>query len=206
MAVKNIVFDLGNVLMRFDQLELSEKNADNDADRNLLLVEVLRSVEWIKMDRGTMTCEEAAVSVCKRLPERLHDGANRIIQYWEQDNGVQPIEGMEDLIKGLKKNGYKTYLLSNAGVKCHDYYNRLPACTHLDGVFISADWYVLKPSETIYRTFCAHFSLEPAECFFIDDMAVNIEGAMNMGMNGFVFRGDINKLKQVFEQNGIAFS
>lgn len=205
MEIKNIVFDLGNVLIKFDPRDNANAAlfTDNEEDRNLLLDEVFNTVEWVQVDRGSITREQALASINKRLPERLHAGADLFVNGWFKDGRIDVIPGMEELIKELKVSGYKTYLLSNAGISFHEYYKDIPALSLMDGLFISADWHLLKPSETIYRTFCTHFSLNPPECFFIDDLHINIEGAINMGMPGFIFKGNIEKLKIALRANGV---
>ena len=203
MPIKNIVFDMGNVLISFDRLFYCTRQSSSEEDRGLLLDEVFRGVEWTQTDRGSVTPEDAAASICKRLPERLHKSAKNIVTAWYKDGGLRIIPGMEELISSLKNNGYKTYLLSNASVLFYEYYKQIPAITMLDGIFLSADWRLLKPSEDIYRAFFARFSLTPAECFFIDDLPINIEGALNTGMNGFIFKGNIEKLKNALLESGV---
>ena len=48
----------------------------------------------------------------------------------------------------------------------------------------------LKPDPEIFRTFCLHFGLNPAQCFFIDDQPANVFGALRAGMRGMVYHGD----------------
>ena len=61
--IRNIVFDMGNVLIRFDR-DLFITRLDIDGgDKELLKREVFRSLEWARMDRGSMTDAEAAASI-----------------------------------------------------------------------------------------------------------------------------------------------
>ena len=64
----------------------------------------------------------------------------------------------------------------------------------LDGCLISHQVHMLKPHKEIYDAFCRKFNVSPEDCVFIDDKAVNIEGARAAGMNGIVFT-DADKLK-----------
>ena len=52
--IKNILFDMGQVLIRFDQKFFIQRLGIEDADMELLLREVYRSVEWVQMDRGSL--------------------------------------------------------------------------------------------------------------------------------------------------------
>ena len=71
--IKNIIFDMGNVLLKFDRNYFLDAVGVKPADRRTFMNNVYLSLEWAKMDRGSMTEEEAAASMCSRLPERLHE-------------------------------------------------------------------------------------------------------------------------------------
>ena len=70
--IKNIVFDMGNVLLRFEPEYFIERLGVAPEDRRTLLVQVFRSLEWARMDRGSLTEKQAAELICHRLPDRLH--------------------------------------------------------------------------------------------------------------------------------------
>ena len=139
--IKNILFDMGQVLIRFDQKYFIKRLGIEDVDLDLLLREVYRSVEWVQMDRGTLREEDAFRSISKRLPERLHDAAWKLICMW--DRPILEVAGMYELVEELKGLGYGIYLLSNASVRQHDYWPRIPASRFFDGKLISADVHVI---------------------------------------------------------------
>ena len=199
--IKNILFDMGQVLIRFDQKYFIKRLGIEDVDLDLLLREVYRSVEWVQMDRGTLREEDAFRSISKRLPERLHDAAWKLICMW--DRPILEIAGMYELVEELKGLGYGIYLLSNASVRQHDYWPRIPASRFFDGKLISADVHVIKPQPEIYRLCLEKFGLQAEECFFIDDAPANIEGALCCGIAGAVFHGDAKLLRSQLRTAGI---
>ena len=199
--VKNIVFDMGNVLLRFDPDMFMDRVGVADADRELLRREVYQSLEWSRMDRGSLTDEEATAIMCARLPERLHHTVDLLVGHW--DRPIVEIEGMEALIAELKALGYPIYLLSNASYRQHDYWPRVPASRYFDGTLISADVKLVKPQPEIYRLLFRTFSLDPAECFFIDDSPLNVEGAFYCGMPGAVFHNDVGELRRKLREAGV---
>lgn len=199
--IKNILFDMGQVLIRFDQKYFIKRLGIEDADLDLLLREVYRSVEWVQMDRGTLREEDAFHSISKRLPERLHDAAWKLICMW--DRPILEVAGMYELVEELKGLGYGIYLLSNASVRQHDYWPRIPASRFFDGKLISADVHVIKPQPEIYRLCLEKFGLQAEECFFIDDAPANIEGALCCGIAGAVFHGDAKLLRSQLRTAGI---
>lgn len=199
--IKNILFDMGQVLIRFDQKFFIQRLGIEDADMELLLREVYRSVEWVQMDRGSLREEEAFERIRARLPERLHDAAWKLVIMW--DRPILEIDGMYELVEELKELGYRVYLLSNASVRQHEYWPRIPASKFFDGKLISADVHVIKPQPEIYRLCLEKFNLKAEECFFIDDAPANIEGALQCGIPGAVFHGDAALLRHQLRAAGV---
>lgn len=192
--IRNIVFDMGGVLINFDpQLFMDRVGLTDPADRELIRREVYISLEWAMMDSGRLTDAEAAERMCKRLPERLHDKVRLLVTDW--DRPIVEIEGMYDLIDELKSNGYRIYLLSNASVHQHDYWSRISCSKFFDGTFVSCDYKMVKPELRIYSTMCDTFGIEAGESVFIDDVPINAEGAERSGLSAIVFHRDIEELR-----------
>jgi len=203
--IKNIIFDMGGVLIDFNPRFSLRKFITDENDVDLILKEIFRHPDWAKLDRGTLTVEEAVESACGRLPERLHDLLRRLLANWADE--MPPITEMFPLVKELKSNGYGIYLLSNAPLNFHTYRGNIPGVEFFDGFVVSSDWLCVKPEPRIYEVLFEQFSLNPRECFFVDDMAENIAGAAAAGMPGHCFdHGDVNKLREALAAAGIRVS
>lgn len=199
--IKNIVFDMGGVLINFDAQRYTARFVSDPADYELIRRELFRSVEWIQMDRGTISDEDAVAAVCARLPERLHRAVQDILDNWHQD--IPPLDGIYDLIQELKRKGYRIYLLSNTCTRYHSFRKNIPALRFFDGEFISADCHFIKPEAGIYCSFLARFGLRAEECVFIDDVPLNIEGAIRCNMHGIVYHDDPSQLRRQLRQLGV---
>ena len=114
-----------------------------------------------------------------------------------------PVAGMAELVQELKENGYGIYLLSNASVRQHKYWPQIPGWQFFDGKIISADEKVMKPHPDYYLRAMDRFGLVPGECFFIDDVPANVEGALFCGLHGAVFHGSTAQLRQALRSAGI---
>lgn len=204
MSIRNIIFDMGNVLILFDRAYFMERLGVAPEDRELLNREVFVSLEWAQMDRGSLDEAEATRRVCRRLPQRLHDAAGKLIGMW--DRPILEIPGMYELVEELKSNGYGIYLLSNASVRQHDYWPRVPASRFFDGTLISADVKLVKPQFEIYDLLLETFGLRAEECFFIDDAPANIEAALCRGITGAVFHQNPTLLRQSLRQAGVTIT
>lgn len=193
MQYKNIVFDMGNVLTRFDLKEYLSPYVNNTEDFMLIKRELCESVEWLMMDRGAISDEEAIDSICKRVPAHLHA---TVAKYIHEYRMVQPPNPpMETLVKELSDKGYKLFLMSNTSHRFRIFCKKIKSIDFMDGIWISCEHQLLKPDTLAYQSFFEEFSLDPEECFFIDDSVANIEAAMHLGMDGFVFRGDVDELR-----------
>lgn len=200
--VKNLIFDMGQVLIHWTpDLYLSRYDLTEE-QKDLLRTEVFGGVEWVQLDRGSITEEDAVDAVCARLPRRLHNIAEELITAWWR-HPMQPVDGMAELIAQLKGKGCGIYLLSNAGLPLRRYFRWIPGASYFDGLMVSSEEKMIKPHYEIYRTFFERFDLKPEECFFIDDNPLNIEAAANCGMAGTVFRGDVSRLKRELLDAGL---
>ena len=199
--IRNILFDMGNVLLRFDRQVFLDRLNVTEEEKQLLLQEVFLSPEWVEMDRGTLREETAEPILCSRLPAHLHEAVHQLVSCWDQP--ILPMEGMAQLVAELKAAGYGIYLLSNASVRQHAYWPRVPGSELFDGTLISADEGVMKPQPEIYRLCLDRFGLKAEECFFIDDVPANIAGAKDCGIFGAVFQGDAAALRKDLREAGV---
>lgn len=199
--IKNIIFDMGNVLIHWTPELLVGRMGYTGEDARRLIREVYRDQEWAGLDRGRLTEAEALGSICSRLPEHLHAAAERCVFWWREL--LPPVPGMAELARELKAADYGIYLCSNATSALHEYFPRIPGSECFDGLLVSADCKLLKPQHEIYELLYKTFSLDPAECFFIDDAPYNIDGAIMTGMPGTVFDGDMKRLRRALRNAGI---
>lgn len=195
--IKNIVFDMGKVLVDYNAMYACEQLVADPADREQVCTAVFVSPEWILLDLGVITEEHALNQMRARLPKRLHEAAGHCMEQWHL-YCMRPREDMAGLVRELKQKGYGIYLLSNASSRLPAIYKEvIPAVECFDGVLFSGAEKCIKPQKEIYERFFERFDLKPEECYFIDDVAVNIEGARACGMDGYCFAdGDIGRLKE----------
>ena len=111
--------------------------------------------------------------------------------------------GMAELVRELKQAGYHIYLLSNASLALREYFPRIPGSECFDKLMVSAEEKLLKPSHEIFERLYEKFGLTPGQCWFIDDSPQNVEGAIQTGMGGSVFYGDVKRLRRDLIQAGI---
>lgn len=186
---------MGQVLISFDPLFFISKLGISDKkDIDILLKEIYKSVEWSMMDRGTLSEEDASKIMSKRVPDHLKEYVIKLTSEWNRP--IVPINGAKELIKELKDNGYKIYLLSNASLNHKNYWDKVPGSEYFDGVVVSSYIKLVKPDPRIYEHLLDKYNLKANECVFIDDSTLNVEGAVYSGLKGIVFHGDYKEVRE----------
>jgi putative hydrolase of the HAD superfamily len=200
--IRNIIFDMGGVLMDWNPAKLLEQRNVSGEDHDIMMRELFHETEWIAVDHGVMSEQQAVDSVCARLPQRLKPVAEDIILNWWK-TPFDDMPGMEELIHSLKKNGYMIYLLSNASLRQAEYFDRLPASECFSGRITSAEVRMLKPQADIYALCLETFGLAAEECVFIDDSSMNVHAARMAGYSGIVYHGDTEMLIEKLRGLGV---
>ena len=195
--IKNIVFDMGGVLTGYEAMRVCEHFIMDRQDREQVCTAVFVSPEWLLLDMGVLTDEQALVRMCARLPKRLHEAAGLCLEHWHE-HCLWTYPEMKPVVQELKAQGFGIYLCSNASVRMLACYQQaLPAVDCFDGILFSGTEKCIKPQREIYERLFDRFKLNPAECYFIDDQQLNIDAGKACGMDGYCFHdGDFEKLKQ----------
>lgn len=188
--LKNIVFDFGNVLYRYDPDELLACCFDSDQDRDLAKPVIYR--EWHRLDEGTVDYEQYVAETEKLLPDRLRANARKFLYSWHRFE--PPMEQTWALVARLKARGYRIYLLSNAPVTFAADLDIYPILKLFDGTVISAPIQLAKPDPKIFQYLLDQYGLNASESLFVDDLEVNCEGARKAGMHGYRYSGDADAL------------
>lgn len=184
--IKNIVFDMGNVLLAYTPDEYIKTVTKDKVAAAAVLKELFRSEEWELLDAGAITEEEAVARVTARIPQY---GAvvRKAMDDWHSD--LTPIAGMPEIIARLKKKGYGIYLLSNTSMRFFQFKDKVEMFRLFDGFIASAKEKMVKPNREIYELLCSRYNLKSGECLFVDDLQANIDGAEHVGLHGHLFRG-----------------
>ena len=110
--IKNVVFDFGRVLVRFDEPFIVSHYADNPDDIALITKVVFDRLYWGPLDAGTITDEEVIRLSKERLPKRLWDAAEK--SYYNWIHHIPLIAGMDKVVERVKHvHGRRIFLLSN---------------------------------------------------------------------------------------------
>lgn len=199
--IKNIVFDMGNVLVGWLPEQFALRAAGNERDAALLSAALFDRPEWALGDEGKIDREELLALALEALPERLHGALRELEENWPR--WMPEVAGAESFVRRVRAAGLGLYLLSNASDRFPQALEDRSFFPLFDGILFSANDRLVKPDPAIYRLLCRRFDLEAPECFFIDDLARNIEGAKACGMQGIVFEGDYGRVEEALTHLGL---
>ena len=200
--IKNIVFDISNVLAPFRFKEfLAEKGFDAAMIKRIIKASAMTPY-WTEYEKGKLTYDEAMdafISVDPDIAAELHKA------YASCSGIMGSYDYTEDWIDALKEAGYKLYCITNftpAGYEqCYD---RISFIERFDGCVFSFREGIVKPDPEIYKTLLSRFGLKAEECVFIDDTEENVTSAEKLGFKGIVFTGyeaAVERLDEIVKEN-----
>jgi len=183
--IRNIIFDLGNVLLYFKPDEfLLQYTQDKDYIQEFIS-KVIRSEIWLKLDRGTISLKKAENEFLRQFPED-HNLIRIFFEHWTEM--LTPINDNVKILQDLKSNGYNIYILSNFIKEAFDIMrNKYKFLSLFDGKIISSYEQVIKPELEIYQRLIIKYGLIPEECIFIDDIPPFLSHARKLGMKTILF-------------------
>lgn len=186
--IKNVIFDIGNVLVDFRWRVLMEDLKISKETQAVFEKTVFGSRWWGELDHGMY--EESEILENFREDNKEHLDEFNLI--WDnRDKLVEPFEYAVQWIEQLKASGLRVYLLSNYPkdiFTLHAECGCFPFLDKVDGKVVSAFVRMIKPNADIYEYLLKEYGLEAVESVFIDDRADNVETARKLGMKGIIFQ------------------
>lgn len=205
--IKNIIFDIGNVILNFNLIKVLPAFTENKEEQKFILDNIINSPEWLGnalIDTGYITKEEAIEIVKDRTN---HNNDELISNFWNTYNDYAFIDDkVINLIKKLKTNNYKIYLLSNINLYTYDFVKQSGLFELVDGYVLSYLEHQIKPYESIYKTLISRYDINPNESLFIDDKEKNVKTANSLGIHGKnVKPDDYNSIIELLKEYKVNF-
>ena len=182
---KAVVFDLGNVLLRWDPDKLYRELIPDAGQRKAFFDETEIMLMNEAVDRGRPLKE----AVAQKISQFPHHAAH--IQAWHDrwtDMAYALIPLTARVIRHLRAEGVPVFALSNFGHDTFDYAASIyPELLDFDRHFISGRLKTIKPEPRIYEILEEESGLGGDDLIFFDDLTTNIEAAQARGWQGRVF-------------------
>lgn len=183
--IRNIVFDLGRVLVEFDpEAYIGTFGFPEETAR--ALYPIIFGADWNLHDRGDYArIEDLRDALIRRYPEYAAGIAAVLTGDWVKIHYLKADTAA--YLESLKARGFRIYILSNLSVESYRFISEYPFFRQIDGGVFSYAERACKPEEKIYRALLGRYSLKPEETVFLDDNPENIAAANRFGITGIVF-------------------
>ncbi len=195
--IKNIIFDFGQVLVRFDPEYMTGKYILDEDDIKTVSRVIFDRLYWDKLDDGTISDEEVIKLSKERLDDKFHGKVEKIYYNWIYN--IPEIDGMRDILEKLKQKGMRLFLLSNISRYFAARANEISILSYFEKCIFSAVCGYTKPSVDIFEYACRECGIKNCETLFVDDNISNIAGAKSAGIKTYHFDGDAAKLSEFLE-------
>ena len=183
--IKTFIFDLGNVIVSFDHSKIVHRlKTVCEQTHEEIYSKAITSQLVREYNVGKITSAEFYDAVNRELDLRM-DFAD-FSQAWNCTFVPEPIIS-EQTVKSLSEK-YKLLVLSDTNELHFDYIvENFPILNYIDDFILSHKVSCVKPSPEIFRAAVKIAGCLPEECFFVDDVAANVEGAVKLGLNAIQF-------------------
>ena len=183
--MRNIIFDFGNVLVKWEP-ELVYKDFFGDEAQAWWFLRHVADATW----RNRIDAGESVDACIQELQSKQPEYAGAIELYrshWrEMLTGEMP--GMRYIINELNDKGYEVFGLTNWSMETFpDARQRFGILQLIDRYVVSGAEGFVKPDHRLFQILLDRYQLEATDCTFIDDNPANVAAAVEMGMNGIVF-------------------
>lgn len=186
--IKNIVFDIGNVLMKFDPETYFRPLFEDEKHTKQICEKIFSHEAWLKYDQGIFFIEDLYEVYNTAYPEDQKDIA-RVLQDWF--SLLQPILPSIAYMKELREEGYQIYILSNISQDALDYVKKTTDIfSYIEGGVFSYKEKVNKPDARIFEILLQRYHLNADETIFIDDSKANIHQAKQLYIHGVQYKDD----------------
>lgn len=200
--IRNIIFDVGKVLVEWDCDKAFKKLGFDDAAHEAVAEATVRSADWNEYDRSMLSDEEQLAVFIRKAPEYEKE----IRLFWDHlDMPIYQYDYVKGWINGLKAQGYRVYILSNYARRTYEMTQEaLSFLSDVDGEMFSFQVHQIKPEPGIYQSLLERFGLKAGECVFLDDREENLKAAEKFGIHTIRFvsyEDAVEKLKNL----GVSF-
>ncbi|MEA3041572.1 MAG: 2-haloacid dehalogenase [Sphingomonadales bacterium] len=196
-----VVSDVGNVLYGWNPEAFLARQLPDDAAR-LRFIEDVGLWDWHDSLDGGRAFDEAAAELSGKFPGYAH-----LIAAWGERFGEtisDPIPGAHEIVAELDEAGVPLFAITNFSADFwKPFHDRERAFfSRFRDIVVSGEEKLLKPDPALYLRALDRFGLAPAEALFVDDRAINVEGAEAVGMRAHLFTG-AEELRRRLEAEGL---
>jgi putative hydrolase of the HAD superfamily len=185
-AVRNVIFDLGGVLLDWNPGRILERYSSDSAQQNALHDALFRHKDWLAFDRGDIT-EPVLLARAQQRTGRTLPELTRLLDLVRDSLVVKP--ETVAVLRSLRKRRVPLYCLSNMSISLFAHVRRrYDFWDAFTGIVISGEVRMVKPELAVFEYLLTRYNLSAEETVFVDDHPPNLEGAKAVGLRTILFR------------------
>lgn len=193
--IKNIILDIGDVLVKSDYHEFFLKKGCDESTVERLEKATFFSPEWKELDRGAVLLPDIIDGFVRNDPG-IEPWLRRVFN--DMSGFVTAYPYAEEWVESLRQSGLKVFCLSNiSDIICRDCADDMKFLDMVDGFILSYQEKLIKPDPEIFRLLMKKYGLTAEECVFIDDLEPNVNAAKRLGMHGIIFRNKTQAQEEI---------
>ena len=194
---KNIIFDVGSVLVNWMRKNLYTTLFHGDKEKAKWMIDHIVTNSWNDQTDLGKSIEDCIYELKQAYPKY----APYIVayQYCYKDMDGGEIPGIYQVMKELKAQGYHLFCLTNWSHETFTIVKQTHARLFdmFEGIVVSGEEKLVKPNPEIYKVLLNRYQLNPSESIFIDDRQANVDGAEKVGIKGLLFQGSDSLRRQL---------
>ena len=183
MAIENLIFDVGNVLLEYRWYQMLLDFGLTEEEAQTARPHIFDNKLWNEFDLGNLTTQEIIDRYCVELPQY-----EEVLRWFFGHLECMHIarEDVWERIHALKEKGYRIYLLSNYSKDFFEVHTKGASfMDDIDGKVVSYEIHEMKPDKVIYEHLLAKYGLKPEESVFFDDRSENTAAAEELGIKSY---------------------
>lgn len=195
MTVKNIVFDIGNVLVRWDPLPVVNTHLSTFENPKSFTEQVFKSDLWLDLNLGKIT-EQEIILKCHKMYNIDIPTLQHLMKQIKES--LVPVQGSMELVKKLYHLDWPLYIITDNTFEIMQHLKEKYDIWHMfRGIVVSAEIGHRKPYKEIYRHLLENYKLNAEETVFFDDVKANVEGAQAVNMLAHQFTNSASCIKDL---------
>ena len=200
-AIDTVIFDLGNVLIRWDPRNLYRKLFGDDTDAMERFLAEVCHPEWNERQDAGRTWQEAIDEAIARHPQ--HEALIRAYRLRWDEMLDGPIIETVAVLRQLRDSGTRLFALTNWSRETFPVaLERYEFLHWFEGILVSGEEGLIKPDPAIFRRLISRFDVDISRAIFIDDSPRNVDGAQRVGLQAIHFE-NADKLRSDLRTLGL---
>ncbi len=191
--IRNVIFDMGGVVLEWNPERILTDFYTDIGLRSTLKKALFLHPDWRLLNRGQMTEPDLVARVAERSGRPVEELA-ALLDSMRESLVTKP--DTLRLLRSLQGRGIPLYCLSDMPLEVYAYLRRRhDFWDAFRGIVISAEVQLMKPEPAVFEHLLSRYQLRATECVFIDDLAINTEGARASGIHAIQFQ-DISQVER----------